>query len=249
MSILAATAVTALAASGLQAQANGRYQVEPATSLAWWQIDPHHGHLWGTTCPADPSWQPGEGRTGNTNINYKTRPRNISEAGRHDNRIPLFPRDDVNAVCGTAVRGEINVTDARAWTISGGTIEVTADQVNTGLDLRDRFAHKAVLETARFPHIRFVIERLEKGTQVGDTIRGTAIGTLELHGVKQPMRAPVVAWPVAGGLRVQAQMQCNAEDLTDVYGMSKLALGMGVGLGRWKTIHFGVDVVLKPSAG
>ena len=36
-----------------------------------------------------------------------------------------------------------------------------------------------------------------------------------------------------------------AHDLVDEYKMSKMALGMGVTLGRWKTVHMGVDVLLK----
>jgi len=52
------SALLLLAAAPLAAQT--RWVIDRKTSLAWWQMDPHYEHLWATTCPADPSWQPGE---------------------------------------------------------------------------------------------------------------------------------------------------------------------------------------------
>src|SRR2546425_12029730 len=46
-----------------------RWVVEPTTSLAWWQMVPHLHHLWATTCPGEPSWRPGEGRSSGWAIN------------------------------------------------------------------------------------------------------------------------------------------------------------------------------------
>src|SRR5712691_2040961 len=58
----AAALVCLLTALG-QAQAQTTWKVDPKGSLVWWQIDPHMNHLWGTTCPQEPSWRPGEGRS------------------------------------------------------------------------------------------------------------------------------------------------------------------------------------------
>ena len=53
--------LTVLAAS---AQAQVHMVIDSKGSLAWWQIDPNMAHLWGTTCPQEPSWRAGEGRSG-----------------------------------------------------------------------------------------------------------------------------------------------------------------------------------------
>ena len=62
--------VTAVAA----APAQTHWTIDPKTSIAWWQMSPHLNHLWATTCPADPSWQPGEGRDEGWQVDYATRP-------------------------------------------------------------------------------------------------------------------------------------------------------------------------------
>ncbi|MEX2155726.1 MAG: hypothetical protein WD773_02670 [Gemmatimonadales bacterium] len=62
-----------------------------------------------------------------------------------------------------------------------------------------------------------------------------------------PMRAPVLAWRDAAGLRVRAQFAVPARALTDQFGMSTWALGMGVAMKRWKTLNVGVDVILRPA--
>ncbi len=74
------------------------------------------------------------------------------------------------------------------------------------------------------------------------------ISLLELHGARVPAQAPVKVWRERAGLRVQGQLQFPAQDLTRVYGFSKLALGMGVTLGRWHTVFMGLDAVLVPAA-
>lgn len=220
-----------------------RWTVERRTSLAWWQVDPHYEHLWATTCPADSSWQAGEGRDAGLYVNYKTRPKTVA-AGRSDPRIPLFPRVIVKNNCRQAIRGEVVVADTERWRGVRGVVRVLADSLFTGFGLRDRFGRQVVLETDEYPEVTFTIDSLSD-VQAGDTIRAVAVGTLELHGVKQATRAPLTAWREGGGLRVKAQFFVPALALTNHFKMSLVALGMGVGMRRWKTVHMGVDLLLQ----
>ncbi|HEV8264064.1 MAG TPA: YceI family protein [Gemmatimonadales bacterium] len=242
-------AVTVLLASTvthLAAQTPLRLVIDQRTSLAWWQMDPHYEHLWATTCPADPSWQPGEGRDPGQYTDYSTRPTTIA-AGRSDARVPLFPRYRVRPVCREAVRGEIAVADTVRWRGVRGTVTLVAESLFTGLNMRDLYARRAVLETARYPEITFTVDSLvDIRRGAGDTLRAIAVGTFGVHGVTKPMRVPTVAWRESGGLRVQAQFSVPASALTDEFQMSKWALGMGVVMRRWKTLHMGIDVILRP---
>jgi hypothetical protein len=233
---------TAFTATGLRAQ-EVRYTVAPETSLGWWQVDPNFGHLWATTCPEDPSWQAGDARGMGTNVVSETRQKTVPSS-HHDSRIPIYPRQAVNPVCRRAVTGWVSVGDTATWKNVKAQIMVLGDSLYTGLDMRDSFARHAVLETAHNRYIKFSVDSLINVVQANDTITAIAHGTFELHGVQQPMAAPVKAWHDGGGLRVQAHFFFPAEDLTHVYAMSKMALGMGVVMGRWKVVHMGVDVVL-----
>ena len=241
-------AVLAVVPAAASAQQSYRFAVDAKTSLAWWQIDPNYGHLWATTCPDDLSWQPGEARSSGGNFNVKSRKQTVASASSsRDRTVPLYPRIEVAPVCRPAVRGEIVALDTISWRGTRGEIRIFADSLVTGNDMRDRFSRKAVFETTKFREIKFVIDSLTN-VQPGDTIRATAAGTLELHGVRVPAQAPVKAWRERAGLRVQGQFQFPAQDLTRVYGFSKLALGMGVTLGRWNTVFMGLDAVLVAAA-
>ena len=87
-----------------------RYSAHPRASLAWWQVDPHFGHLWATTCPEDPSWQPGEGRSPQYYIDYLRRPE-IKESGGKDRRIPLYPRKRIRHVCKPAIAAVVELRE------------------------------------------------------------------------------------------------------------------------------------------
>lgn len=236
----------ACGSAALQAQSGSRWAVEGKTSLAWWQVDPHFEHLWATTCPADPSWQPGEGRDPGLYTDYATRPAGILATGR-DARIPLFPRYRVRPLCRQALRGEIAIPDTVRWEGVRGTVTLIADSLFTGLEMRDVYARRAVLETGRFPEITFTIDSLVDMHR-GDTIRATAVGKLTAHGVTLPARARLVASREGGGLRVQAQFSMPALALVDDLRISKWALGMGVVMRRWETFHMGVDLVIRAAA-
>jgi hypothetical protein len=233
--------VLSLLASALGAQA--RWGVDHQKSLAWWQVDPHYEHLWATTCPADSSWQAGEGRDAGLYTNYATRPVTRA-AGTSDTRIPLFPREIVKANCRNAVRGENPAQDTVRWRGVQGTVSVIADSLFTGLSFRDKYGRNVVLETSKYPSITFTIDSLTE-VQPGDTMRAIAVGTLELHGVKHATRAPVLAWREPSGFRIRSQFSVPALALTQEFKMSRVALGMGVGMRRWKTVYMGVDLILR----
>lgn len=98
-----------------------------------------------------------------------------------------------------AVRGEILV-DARVL-----TDEQPELSREDRLEVERQVRSDEVLDAARFPTIRFVVSGMEvleqsaRGTS--GTIRGTLLGTLELHGRMQPIRVPVAASYGPGVLR------------------------------------------------
>lgn len=236
----------AVAGPATAQEASVTWAIQPETSVAWWQIDPHYAHLWATTCPRDPSWQAGEGRDPEAPM---------SEVGRRDvtphakpedpDRIPLYPRQEVRAVCRRAVSGTVTVRDTAAWSGVTATVEVLADSLYTGLGIRDTYARRKVLETHDYPTITFRVDSIAD-VRRGDTLRARAIGSLTLHGVTRPMEADLTSWIEGGSARrVRAQFQFPARELTDVYEMSRWALGLGVVLGRWEAAHAGVDLILR----
>jgi hypothetical protein len=236
--------LVALSAVG-DAGAQVRLEVDARTSLAWWQIDPNYGHLWASTCPDDPNWQAGEGRTPNARVDFKTRKKHVASASKDRLRqVPMYPRLDVHAVCRAAVRGGVLTSDTVRWSGMRGEVIVLPDSLDTGLEMRSLYARKAIFETHKYREIRFVLDSLGN-VQPGDTIRGTAFGTVQLHGVHNKIASQVKAWRVPEGLRVQTYFEFPADQLSDLYKMSKVALEMGTALGRWNTVYMGVDMILQ----
>ena len=240
--VVSVGAAVILGTTPLEAQTTVRFSAEPRASLAWWQVDPHFGHLWATTCPDDPSWQPGEGRSPQYYVDYLRRI-DIKESGGRDERIPMWPRKRIRYVCKPAVAAVVEVTDTVSLKLVSARVTVLADSLVTGLDMRDSYARNKVLHTKEYPAIRFDVDSLTNVTH-GDTLKATAVGTFELHGVRTPMTSPVKVWREGGGLRVQSHFTIPAKALVNVYNMSSLALGMGVRMNQWDTIHMGVDMLL-----
>jgi YceI-like protein len=242
----AIAAICLFTAASVDAQ-SARFAVDSRSSLAWWQLNPHLNHLWATTCPEEPSWQPGQDRSAGWTIKESKLPKN-GYANTIEKKVPLFPRDTVHAVCPSqAIEGEIAANDTTSWRGVNGVVSVRAEALITGLKMRDDFASKAVLHSNKYPEIRFRIDSLIS-VQRGDTTRANAVGVLELHGVQNPMTVPLKIWRDGGGLRVTGQFEFAAHELVEKYRMSRMALGLGVGTGIWKKLHMGVDVVLKPAA-
>jgi hypothetical protein len=59
------------------------------------------------------------------------------------------------------------------------------------------------------------------------------------------MRAAVRAWPESGGLRVLGKFRMPAQAITHEYGISSVALGLGVGVRIWQDLFMGIDLLLQ----
>jgi polyisoprenoid-binding protein YceI len=238
-----------LLAAALGAEAQTRWTVDSKASLAWWQINPHLNHLWATTCPQEPSWRPGDGRSTGWIIGQIRTPKQGTAAVYDTTIVPLNQRVTVRAVCTEAVTGRVLVGDTVAWHGVRGEVAVRGEALITGEERRDAVAREAVLQTSRYPEIRFTVDSLVNVTRQGDTLRGTAVGMFMLRDVSKPMTAAVRAWPEAGTLRVLAKLRLSAQKLPAEFGLSRIALGMGVTSGIWYDLFLGIDVVLKPEGG
>jgi polyisoprenoid-binding protein YceI len=224
-------------------QVETRWTVDPKASLAWWQIDPHLNHLWATTCPQEPSWQPGELTAGGWD-----QPSSFSKKGfgwvSDTVHVPLYPRYSVRFVCTEALAGQIVVQDTIRWTGVRGQIAIRADALVSGENMRDAYARAAILQTATYPEIRLTIDSLVDVSRQADTLRGTAMGTLSLHGKANPVTAVVQAFPEGGGTRVLARVRIPAVSLVTDWGLSRQALGFGVSMSIWKDLFIGADLLL-----
>jgi polyisoprenoid-binding protein YceI len=232
------------------ASAQVRWTIDPKASLAWWQMDPHLNHLWATTCPQEPSWRPGEGRSAGWYIDAILHASKTGFANTSDTiNVPLYPRHKVRSVCAEAVHGQVLAPESGSWRGARAQVTVQADALITGENMRDAFARKAVLETMRYPEIQFTLDSVGAVTQHGDTLHATAYGRFALHGVTKPVSAAVRGWPEAGGMRMLAKFHVPAESLIDDYGMSSYALGLGVGTKIWYDLFMGVDLLLRREGG
>jgi polyisoprenoid-binding protein YceI len=233
-----------VAAAGASAAQTQTWTVDSKSSLAWWQLSPHLGHLWATTCPQDPAWHPGESRGAGYQI-ADSEVVDIPIIQVEDPRVPIFPRKKVAPICSEAVTGTIAFSDAAQFTGARGVVTIRMDQFVNGMPMRDAYARKAVYSSDRYPDVRFYIDSLIN-VQRGDTIRATAVGAILLRGVRTQLQVPVEALRESGGLRVRGKFSIPAPELVSVYGVSKFALGLSLGTHIWKTLHLGFDVVLKP---
>lgn len=241
-------ALLGLVALQTDLRAQTRWTVAPRASLAWWQINPHLNHLWATTCPEEPSWRPGEGRSSGWQINPGLKaPQGGYSATLLDSAyIPLYPRLKVRSICAEAVKGHVSLPDTLNWRGASGEIIVKAEEIVGGDNNRDNYAREAVLTTNRYPVITFRIDSVVNVSRNLDTLRGTAVGTFTLRNVEKPVTAAVQSWPEAGGHRVLGRFHIPAQDLVPEYGISKFALGLGVGVKIWKELWVGVDLLMRP---
>jgi hypothetical protein len=56
----------------------------------------------------------------------------------------------------------------------------------------------------------------------------------------------VEGWREAGGLRVTSKIRIPAKDLVPEWGLSKFALGLGIGTKIWYDLFIGADMLLRP---
>jgi polyisoprenoid-binding protein YceI len=73
---------------------------------------------------------------------------------------------------------------------ASGAVRVDARSFRTGIEARDANMHEQVLESARFPEIRFTAERLEVRSRSADAAEVTIHGTLALHGAEHAVAVP-----------------------------------------------------------
>jgi hypothetical protein len=250
---LAAAGVVAAALPVSPAFAQGaryRFTIDEASSIAWWQISPHLNHLWATTCPQEPNWQPGEDRGSGWAYDGSKAPKTGYAAVVDTTNVPLYPRTAgvAEPICPPAVRGEIAVADTTGWRGVSGLISIRSNTFVTGLNMRDEYARKAIFQSQSHPDIRYWVDSLGSvQPAAGDTISAVAYGRFELRNIRNPMNIPVKAWREAGTVRVVGQGKIPPTDLVERYKISKLSLGLGVGTGLWKYLHVGLDLVLRPS--
>jgi len=232
------------------AHAQTRWRVDAKSSLAWWQVDPHLNHLWATTCPQDPSWRPGEGRSAGWKIDAPPDWNTHKDAAVSDTlHVPLYPRLTPRPLCSEAVAGTV----VSAGDKVRGEVIIKADSLVTGESRRDKFARDAAFQTTSYPDIRFRIDSLVDTRRAGDTLRGRAVGVLSLRGHEQAFSATVVTYPdsEAGGTRVLARLRAPARQFVSDFWPDCLAqrsclFGLGVRMNLWQTFFMGVDLLLQP---
>lgn len=233
--------IAGLSALAAGAHAQVRWTVDAKSSLAWWQMNPHMDHLWATTCPAEPSWRPGGGRSATWFMSRVLR----TPATLDSVNVPVYPRYAVRDVCAEAVRGEVVAPDTATWRGVRGVVVVKPDLLFSGHEQRDTHMREAILETKQHPEIRFAIDSLVDVTRQGDTLTAHAVGIFSLHGVDRPMVATVRVWAEAEGLRVLGKFRMPAKAMVEEYGLSSKALGLGVGVRVWQDVFMGVDLLLR----
>jgi hypothetical protein len=246
---LAWAAVAGLA-TGIPAQGQGpiRWEIDQTRSAIWWQINPHFGHLWATTCPNDETWAAGEGRSaqfrGKSTLDRKVRMTNVRDAL---DLIPLFPRDTARANCRRAVYGQVTIADTSSYRGVSGMIRVRSDSLTLGSDMRDLFAQKYIYKSSTFREISMLVDSITS-VERGDTLRGMLFGKFQLRDVVKPIRVQFRAWDEPGGRRVKGQWYMTASTLMDEYRISRVYLAMGVASKLWDELHMGFDLVMKRSA-
>jgi hypothetical protein len=240
---LSAMALCLLAVGSAGAQRGvTAYTVDTKSSLAWWQVNPNLKHLWATTCPLDPSWLPGEGRSPGQGVSERM----LDFPPDDTTHIPLLERTRPRPVCTEAVHGQFMAPDTGTWKGAQGRIVVDAAALVTGEKERDAFERNSVLETGKYPEIVFTIDRVVGVRRTaGDSVTAIAVGSLLLHGTTTPLTVPIVAWHEAGVLRVRGRWFMTADELWSNYGISKQAMALGVGMGIWKQLWMGIDLVMR----
>jgi YceI-like domain len=224
------------------ASLEGQWVIDDASSLAWWQVNPHLGDLWGTTCPQESSWHAGRAQDP-----YKRT--NTAYAAVIDTIIPLYPRPVAQSVCQPAVTGDFTLPDTVTWQGVKGNVAVDVFALTSGNNTRDTYARAKVFQSGDYPTIEFQVDSVVGIARHGDTLMATAVGLFKFVGVRRPTSLPVKAWREKLGLRVTGKGEFPATELREVFNISATALGMGVGTRIWKKIHWGLDAILVPDTG
>jgi polyisoprenoid-binding protein YceI len=125
----------------------------------------------------------------------------------------------------SAVQGEITADLSRPGEGCGGSVIARAASLDTGVEGRDE-SMREILEPERYPDLRFdwrsfAAERVDVGAQ---TLTGTAMGTLTIHGTAREVAMPVaVAVDASKRVTIDGQMKFKLSDF-GVKPPSKLGL-------------------------
>jgi polyisoprenoid-binding protein YceI len=103
---------------------------------------------------------------------------------------------------GRVVSGELRFAP-EGGPVSGAVV-VDAGSFATGIAARDRNMHEQVLESARFPEIRFEAERLEVRSRSEDAAEVVLHGHFEIHGGRHAVALPARIARDGSGVRVEA---------------------------------------------
>jgi len=106
---------------------------------------------------------------------------------------------------GRVVAGELRF-DPQGGPASGAVI-ADARSFATGIAARDRNMHEQVLESARFPEIRFEAERIELRGRTADEAEVTLHGLFEIHGGRHALAVPARVVREGDGVRIDAALQ------------------------------------------
>jgi polyisoprenoid-binding protein YceI len=105
---------------------------------------------------------------------------------------------------GRVVAGELRFDPAGG--AASGEVAVDARSFVTGIEARDRNMHEQVLESARFPEIRFEAERLELRSRSADAAEVTLHGRFAIHGGSHAVAVPGRVVREGDGVRVEAEL-------------------------------------------
>lgn len=76
---------------------------------------------------------------------------------------------------------------------ASGAIVVDATSGNTGSDARDRKMHKEVLESAKYPEIRFTLQSMQGNLSEAGSFEVKLSGSMSIHGGNHPITVSVPA--------------------------------------------------------
>ncbi|MFQ5698973.1 MAG: YceI family protein [Myxococcota bacterium] len=102
-------------------------------------------------------------------------------------------------------RGEIGFDPETG--LADGRVVVSARSGTTGIGLRDRNMHRAVLESETYPEIVFLPQRVAIQRHRDDVLDVELSGSIEIHGVSEPITVPGKAYLEDGRVRVHARFE------------------------------------------
>ena len=139
--------------------------------------------------------------------------------------------------------------DTVTWRGAHAEVSVIADALISGEAMRDILMHQ-VLETHSYPKLRFTLDSLVGMKRGADAIVGSAVGTLTIRGLLQPMVAAVRVFPDGGGMRVLAKWRVPSDTLVKKWIPKIRTYGLGANTNLWHDIFMGADLVfIADSAG